>query len=66
MFSAGGLGMATNLDSFCTFVQNSLPERWFRIRNLTQELILGHWLGKINRRNSHLNIVEVNQIRQKK
>ena len=48
-------------------MKNSLPERCFKIRDLTLEVILGHWLSTMKRRNAQLSIeVEVNQIEQKK
>ena len=48
------------------FVQNYHPDRWFRTRSLTLELIVGHWSGAMNFRNLDLSIEKVNPIRQKK
>ena len=46
-------------------MKNSLPERCFKIRDLTLEVILGHWLSTMKRRNAQLSIeVEINQIEQ--
>ena len=48
-------------------MKNYLPERCFKIRDLTLEVILGHWLSTMKRRNAQLSIeVEVNQIEQQK
>ena len=49
-FSAGGLGVAstTNPGSSSTFVKNYHSDRWFRTRNLTLELIVGHSLVRRN------------------
>ena len=67
-FSAGGLGvpLTNNPGSSSTVVQNYHPDRWFRTRNLTLELIMGYWSGEINFRNSHSNLEKVNPIRQKR
>lgn len=43
----------------CSVLQSALPERWFRTRHFTLELILCHRLSALNWRNSHLHIVKV-------
>ena len=36
--------------------------RWFRVRNLTLELIVGHLSGPMDFKNSQLNIEKVNPL----
>ena len=39
-----------------------MVDNWFRKRNLTLELIVGHWAGAMNFRKSHLNTEKLNPI----
>ena len=50
------MALTTNPGSSSTFVENYHEDRWFRARNLTIELIAGHWSGAMNFRNLHLSI----------